>query len=120
MKFKKIECGLCLKFLIINNFNFIFEQEHVNAEHGDGNVIAPLILYSDKTALSQDLKVSSHPIYFSTTNIACKNRYLSEGHCLLSILPHFDAVGRNSLERLKLFQKHLTHKLQPLKDASFK
>ena len=104
--------------LIINNFNFIFEQEHVNAEHGDGNVIAPLILYSDKTTLSQDLKVSGHPIYFSIANIACENRYVLEGHCLLSILPH--AVGRNSLERLKLFQKCLTHVLQPLKDASYK
>ena len=106
--------------MIINNFNFFSEQEHVNSEHGDGNVIAPLILYSDKTTLFQDLKVSGHPIYFSITNIACENRYLSEGHCLLSILPHFDVVGRNSLEWLKLFQKCLTYVLQPLKDASFK
>ena len=92
----------------------------MNFEHDEGNVIAPLIIYSDKTTLSQDLKGIGHPIYFSIANIACKDRYLLEGRCLLSILPDINAVETNSLERLKLFQKCLSHVVQPLKDASFK
>ena len=67
--------------IIMFNSIWLFEQEHVNSEHGEGRVVAPLILYDDKTSLSNSGKVSGHPIYFSIANISCKDRYLREVHC---------------------------------------
>lgn len=92
----------------------------MEAEHGEGMVIAPIILYSDKTSLSNSGKVIGHPIYFSIANISCEDRYLPEGHCLLAILPDFNVIESEPLKRLQLFQKCLSRILKPLKDASFR
>jgi len=94
-------------------------QEHVTSEHGEGMVVTPLILYSDKTSLSNTSNVSGHPIYFNIASISCEDRYLPEGHCLLAILPDFNLTKFEPLKQLKLFQKCLLQILKPLKDASF-
>lgn len=91
----------------------------MNVEHGHG-VIAPLIIYSDQTSLSKDGKVSGHPIYLSLANIACEQRYLPDGHCLLAILPNFSTQNLSSVQKLQAFQSCLDHVLKPLKEASFK
>jgi hypothetical protein len=110
-KFKKlIECNCVIEF----------HQEHVHQEHHGRGIVAPLILFSDKTALSKDRKISGHPIYLTIANISCEDRYLPEGHCLLAILPNFNVKESNPEKRLEAFQKCLTRILQPLKDASHK
>ena len=91
----------------------------MNQEHGSG-VVAGLIFHSDKTSLSSDRKISGHPIYMSIANIACEDRYLPEGHCLLAILPNFNVPDRNSVQRLQAFQNCLSHIFAPLKVASHK
>ena len=95
------------------------EQEHVNLEHGDG-IVVPLIFFSDKTALSKDGKISGHPIYFTIANIACKDRHVEGGHCLLALLPDFKVSNSTSLERMQALQDCLVHILKPLKECSYK
>ena len=90
----------------------------MNAEY-EGAVIAPLILYSDKTSLSKGGKVSGHPVYLTLANIECEKRYFPEGHCLLAILPDFSSQPSTPLQRLEAFQSCLEIVLQPLKKASF-
>ena len=83
-----------------------------------GSVVAPIILYSDQTSLSNNMKVTGHPLVMSIANISCENRYLDEGHCLLAIFPSIPSTSTNFQERLTLFQECLAYILQPLKEAS--
>lgn len=57
-----------------------------------GGVIAPIILYSDQTALSHNKRTQGWPLVMTLGNINCNLRSLPEGHALLAILP---VVGPN-------------------------
>jgi hypothetical protein len=92
-------------------------QEHVQNIH-EGGIVAPILLHSDKTSLSNDRKITGHPLYLTIGNIACEDRYLPEGHCLLAIFPDFNIAGSEHLQRLSSFQMCLSHILEPLKEAS--
>jgi hypothetical protein len=56
----------------------------------------------------------------SIANIACKNRYLDEGHVLLAILPIISSTEASHERRLQIFHECLDVVLKPLKEASFK
>jgi len=55
----------------------------------EGAVIAPVILYSDQTTLSNNRRILGHPIVMSIGNISCHVRELDEGHTLIGLLPIF-------------------------------
>jgi hypothetical protein len=55
----------------------------------EGVVIAPIILYSDQTTLSNNKCILGHPIVMSIGNISCYVRELNQGHILIGLLPIF-------------------------------
>jgi len=91
----------------------------VNLEHGNGIVVL-LIFFSDKTTKSQDEKISGHPIYFTIVNIACEDRHVEGGHCLLALLPNFKVPNSTPLECMQAFQNCPFHILKPLKECNYK
>ena len=56
-----------------------------------GAVVAALILYTDATTLSNDMRVSGWPLVMSLGNIAREKRKDVDGHGLLAVFPILSA-----------------------------
>jgi hypothetical protein len=73
-----------------------------------GGVIAPLILYTDQTSLSNNGRVSGYPLVLSLGNIVCELRPQEEGHMLLAMMPVIPASDLPSHKRrLEIFHECL-------------
>ncbi|GAQ89262.1 hypothetical protein KFL_005040060 [Klebsormidium nitens] len=104
-------------------------QEYINRTGHAGAVIAPLIMNSDVTTLSNDMSVLGWPFALTSANIASHRRNEPGGHALVAIFPILHAVPGHpgfepgsaelTLRKLEVFQECLRLVLQPLKDASF-
>jgi len=56
----------------------------------------------------------------SLGNIACKDKYLDEGHLLLCILLVFSITDASHKRRVEVFHECLEVVLQPFKEMSFR
>jgi hypothetical protein len=84
-----------------------------------GSVVAPLILYSDQTTLSNNSRVSGYPLVLTLANVSCELRGEKSSHILLGVLPVISARDLPSHQRrLEIFQKCLEKILEPLKRLS--
>ena len=52
-----------------------------------GAIVVPIIIYSDKTTITQDMRTSDWPISLSIGNIQRKLRRESRGHCYMGSFP---------------------------------
>ncbi|CAI5460719.1 unnamed protein product, partial [Closterium sp. Yama58-4] len=88
-----------------------------------GGVIAACILYSDGTNLSNDGRVTGHPVYFTLGNITLKNRWQPHGHRMVAMLPPLPNVDSRTDEgkalHREVFQLALDVVLEELKKASY-
>ncbi|CAM6096622.1 unnamed protein product [Calypogeia fissa] len=92
-----------------------------------GGVVAPIILYSDQTSLSNNKRTQGWPVVMTIGNISCNMRTLPEGHSLMAVLPVLGADDQGLQEsrmpsRAKLEILHQCQEiiLAPLKEASYK
>ncbi|CAI5471576.1 unnamed protein product [Closterium sp. Yama58-4] len=88
-----------------------------------GGVIAACILYSDGTNLSNDGRVTGHPVYFTLGNVTLKNRWQPHGHRMVAMLPPLPNVDSRTDEgkalHREVFQLALDVVLKELKEASY-
>ncbi|CAI5466502.1 unnamed protein product [Closterium sp. Yama58-4] len=88
-----------------------------------GGVIAACILYSDGTNLSNDGRVTGHPVYFTLGNITLKNRWQPHGHRMVAMLlplPNVDSrTDEGKALHREVFQLALDVVLEELKKASY-
>lgn len=78
--------------------------------------IISVILYSDSTALSQDLRVSAWPIYMTLANIPLSRRKHPGSFQLLGLIPPHEGT---TAEKQGFFSECLNIVLEPLKKLSY-
>lgn len=67
-------------------------QAHVDAKYRRGSIIAALVLYSDASTLSNDMRTHGWPLVFTLANIAMERRNEPGGHALAALFPILHAV----------------------------
>ena len=86
---------------------------------GVDDVVAPIILFSDQTHLSQNGKEVAWPLVLTTANVSLDNRWEPHGHVLLATLPDIKKVPYLSSEqKTAVLHAALQAVLAPLKKAS--
>ncbi|CAM6089392.1 unnamed protein product [Calypogeia fissa] len=90
-----------------------------------GGVIAPIILYSDQTSLSNNRQTQGYPLMMTIANIQCSLRGLVDGNALLAILPitsqdEAEETSKGSLPKIEILHQSLEVILSTLKAASYR
>ncbi|CAI5464126.1 unnamed protein product [Closterium sp. Yama58-4] len=78
-------------------------QAALDALHGEGQVVAPIILSSDATILSGNERVKVWAVYLSLANIHLRLRWGDSGKILLALLP-MPTQGMTAEQKVQLFQ----------------
>ncbi|CAI5475350.1 unnamed protein product, partial [Closterium sp. Yama58-4] len=78
-------------------------QAALDALHGEGQVVAPIILSSDATILSGYERVKVWAVYLSLANIHLRLRWGDSGKILLALLP-MPTQGMTAEQKVQLFQ----------------
>ena len=91
---------------------------------GIGSLVAAIIIYTDKTAVTGDLRVQAWPIYMSLANIPLKRRSEPGGHVFMGKLPdvitnkHADGYISNNVIKMKVFQQCMKLVVGSLRDVA--
>ena len=90
-------------------------QEALKIAGRENDVVMPLILYSDETILSGNMRCRAWPLVVSIANIPRERRGDKSAHALVALLP--DVTGTADFKN-KVFHKCLEVALKPLMEAS--
>ena len=113
--------GLKDEIVNINSHSFEFDLQ---IQIGIGNLVAAIIIYTDKTAVTGDLRKQAWPIYMSLANIPLKRRSERGGHVFMGKFPdvitnkNADGYISDNVMKMKVFQKCMKLVVGSLKDVA--